>query len=36
MFENKVVPLRQKDEIDGVVQKWPVLGNTDNKDPSAW
>ena len=21
---------------EGVVQKWPVLGNTDNKDPSAW
>jgi len=20
----------------GVVQKWPVLGNTDNKDPSVW
>ena len=21
--------------FDGVVQKWPVLGNTDNTDPAA-
>jgi hypothetical protein len=23
------------DAIAGVVQKWPVLGNTDNTDPAA-
>jgi hypothetical protein len=28
-----VIPLKCK--MSGVVQKWPVLGNTDNKNPAA-
>jgi hypothetical protein len=29
------VPPLKREQAEGVVQKWPVLGNTDNKNPAA-
>jgi hypothetical protein len=30
-----MAPIEQRGIDKGVVQKWPVLGNTDNKNPAA-